>query len=610
MTLTIIQVYRSRIALLFISFLIGSVLCNAQSVNPDSLRKMIGSNIPDKEKILVYKLLAEFLSFRDFEEFLRTATDGYKLASQTGDSSSMGEFMGQTGSAYYFKGSHDSAATCYYHALDLLKQDKDRKKRAGILNALAKLYRKTGDLDRAADLYEKAYDIYNDLDDRDGMATILNESGVVYEYKKDYQEALDRYERSLGIRQELHDTVGIAYCYNFMGIVYALQKKFGEAEKYLLQSLKFREQLKDTFTIALNYTDLASLYADKGDYDKAISQYMLSNEIASRMKYADLLLENYKALSDIEEKKGDIQSSLYYLKQHFSLKDSIYSGQKMKQIEELNARYQTEEKEQQLKLQQAAINKKNYLLGGLSVGSLLLFIAGFSFYRKRKAQQKLQMNDALMKQQDLAVKAVISAEETERKRIAADLHDGVGQMMSAAKMNLSSFENEIAFSTTAEKIRFEKIISLVDESCREIRSVSHQMMPNALLKNGLANAIREFIDKIDSRVLRVNLHAEGLNERMDSNVETVLYRVIQECVNNVIKHSGAGELDISLIRDADGISATIEDNGKGFDTKDKEKFEGIGLKNIISRVGFLKGTVDFDSAKGRGTLVAIHIPLA
>ena len=204
---------------------------------------------------------------------------------------------------------------------------------------------------------------------------------------------------------------------------------------------------------------------------------------------------------------------------------------------------------------------------------------------------------------------MIVAEENERKRIAADLHDGVGQMMSAAKMNLSAFENDIPFTNDGQKQSFEKIISLVDESCKEIRAVSHQMMPNALLKSGLASAIKEFIDKIDTRVLKVNLHSEGLNERLDGNVETVLYRVIQECVNNVIKHSGANSLDISLIKDADGIAATIEDNGKGFNAKDKEKFEGIGLKNILSRIGFLKGTVDFDSSPGKGTLVAIHVPL-
>lgn len=220
----------------------------------------------------------------------------------------------------------------------------------------------------------------------------------------------------------------------------------------------------------------------------------------------------------------------------------------------------------------------------------------------------MNLQAEVMKQQDLATKAIINAEENERKRIAADLHDGVGQMMSAAKMNLSAFENEISFKDETQKVYFDKLIGLVDESCREIRSVSHQMMPNALLKSGLASAVKEFIDKIDTKIIKINLYTEGLNERLDGNIETVLYRVIQECVNNVIKHSGADKLDISLIKDADGIAATVEDNGKGFDMNDKLKFEGIGLKNITSRIEFLKGSVDFDSSPGKGTLIAIHVP--
>jgi signal transduction histidine kinase len=219
------------------------------------------------------------------------------------------------------------------------------------------------------------------------------------------------------------------------------------------------------------------------------------------------------------------------------------------------------------------------------------------------------MKTELMKQQELAVKAVLEAEENERQRIAKDLHDGVGQMMSVAKMNLSAFESDISFNGSDQKQSFEKIIQLVDESCKEIRTVSHIMMPNALLKNNLGAAIHDFVDKLDNKTLQVHVDTEGLEERLDSNIETVLYRVIQECVTNVIKHAGATSLDISLIRDKDGISGTIEDNGKGFDISDKEKFEGIGLRNIITRIEYLKGTVDFDSKPGSGTLVAIHVPV-
>jgi signal transduction histidine kinase len=164
-------------------------------------------------------------------------------------------------------------------------------------------------------------------------------------------------------------------------------------------------------------------------------------------------------------------------------------------------------------------------------------------------------------------------------------------------------------SDPEQKETFNKIINLVDESCKEVRTVSHIMMPNALLKNNLDNAIREFVNKLSNKTLEVSVYTEGLDERLESNVETVLYRVVQESVHNAIKHAGATKLDISLIRDKDGISGTIEDNGKGFDATHKENFEGIGLKNITTRIEFLNGTVDFDSTPGRGTLIAIHVPL-
>ena len=209
----------------------------------------------------------------------------------------------------------------------------------------------------------------------------------------------------------------------------------------------------------------------------------------------------------------------------------------------------------------------------------------------------------------MSAKAIIEAEERERKRIAGDLHDGVGQLCSAIKMNLSGLSSQVTFKDKEAVLAYEKTLAITDEACKEVRSISHQMMPNILLKSGLTIAVRDFLDKIDARRIQVQLDTFGLNERLDSNTETVLYRVIQETVNNVIKHARGNKLYITLGKDEEGINATIEDNGIGFDVHDKDQFDGIGLKNIASRVEFLKGKVEFDSAPGRGTVVNVWIPL-
>lgn len=594
---------------MFFLLILFAVKAKAQYANIDSLEFIVKFNADNNEKLNAYKELSMALIYKDFDECQATAKSGAVLAEKLKNKDVLSSLLLTTGLSWYFKGVYDSAAVYYYKALDISKNLNNPLTKAAILNELGKLYRKTKDLDRALQMYDEAYNIYKNQNDETGMGTILNESGVVFEYKGNYDEAIKRYKASLAIREKMNDLVGIGYSYNFLGGVYTLQKNYAAAEENLLKSLEIRKQLKDSFSIALSYGDLGYMYKDQHKYDKAIEQYNLSNNIAINMNFADLMLSNYKELSVIAEKQGNYAMALSYQKKYSAIKDSVYTNTKMKEIEHLNVKYQTEKKEQQLKLQKLQISRKNFMLWGILGFITLMMIAGFSFFRKRQIQNKMNLQSVVMKQQDLATKAVITAEENERKRIAADLHDGVGQMMSAAKMNLSAFENEITFNNIDQKLSFEKLINLVDESCREIRSVSHQMMPNALLKSGLASAVKEFIDKIDNRIIKINLYTEGLNERLDSNTETVLYRVIQECVNNVIKHSGASTLDISLIKDADGIAATVEDNGKGFDTTDQQKFDGIGLKNISSRIEFLKGTVDFDSSPGRGTLVAVHVPI-
>ncbi|HRI22766.1 MAG TPA: sensor histidine kinase, partial [Panacibacter sp.] len=363
------------------------------------------------------------------------------------------------------------------------------------------------------------------------------------------------------------------------------------------------------FTIALTYTDFGSIYNAEKKYDKAEESYAKSNVVALAIGYPELLFNNFRELSGIASAKGDYKKSLEYLQKASAYKDSVYKTETSKQVEALSARYETAEKEKQIQQQNFQIRQRNYwitgILGLLLLGSLL----AYSYYRRFQLKQQARLQTEILNQQEIATKAVIEAEEKERKRIAGDLHDGVGQLMSAARMNLSAIQGSLPFVSQEQKNNFEKVVNLIDESCNEVRIVSHNMMPNALLKSGLASAIREFIDKIDAHIIKVNLHAEGLGERIDTNIETVLYRVIQECVNNVIKHAKATQLDISLIKDHEGISATVEDNGSGFNSKDTAHFEGIGLKNIQSRIDYLKGTVEWDSSPGNGTVVAIHVPV-
>jgi signal transduction histidine kinase len=370
------------------------------------------------------------------------------------------------------------------------------------------------------------------------------------------------------------------------------------------------EATKNTKALGTIYFFLAQTYYQKKQPEKAIFYYKQSIAVAEKMADIQLLQKSYQALAAVLSKPGIAVAAInskvsLSLTADFLGKDSL---QQMIGVMEL--KYNNEKELRALREAQLKIQQRNYLLLAAAILVVAIVLIAYLWQRRNKFKHEANMQAAIIHQQDIASRAIIEAEENERKRIAGDLHDGLGQMISAVRMNLSGLADRITISTESDKLLFDKTIALTDESCKELRVVSHNMMPNALLKSGLSSAVKDFIDKIDHSKLQVQLHTEGLNERLHSSVETVLYRVIQEIVNNVIKHSSANRLDISLFKDAEGISCTIEDNGKGFNQEAKEKSDGIGLKNIQARISYLKGSVEFDSAPGRGTLVAIHIPLS
>jgi two-component system, NarL family, sensor kinase len=278
------------------------------------------------------------------------------------------------------------------------------------------------------------------------------------------------------------------------------------------------------------------------------------------------------------------------------------------QIAEMQTKYETVKKEKQIEDQKYTIAKRNYTIIGIVGLALLLSILAWAIFNRYRLRKKNELQQKLNEQQQKATINILAAEERERKRIASDLHDGVGQLMTAAWLNMQAI-NEKTKNTDSETAELlDKAMHLVDESCKEVRAVSHNMMPNALLKKGLVNAVKEFLQQINIKSTKINLQTEGLNNSLPNHVETVLYRVIQESVNNVVKHAQATSLDISINQDETGIDVMIEDNGKGFNFSEADKKDGIGLQNIKSRIEYLKGTVEWNTAENKGTLVAIHIP--
>lgn len=553
-------------------------------------------------------LAAAYLEAGRLEECKEAATAGLSLSEEIGNKTYQYHAHRNLGTVSRRQAHFDSALYHYMACNKVAEQLNDTLLSASY-SSLAAYYSTIKQLDKAEEFNLKALELRKKYNDSVDIANTYNNLGILNREWGNYKQALAYYKLAAEIYLASDNQSDIAYIYNDLGAVYSKMGRTDSGGYYLKKSIAIREEINELIELPYTYNYLGENYEREGDIKQAEQYIKKALGLAIQMGNNKQHYEALESLSDFFSRNRMYDSAYAYLQLYKNFRDSIRQLDNERLMEELYARYETELKEKKIQEQEFEIARKNYLL----LAGIIIVMAGgllaYSAYKRSKLKQQATLQAAVMKQQEIATRAVLEAEENERQRIAGDLHDGVGQMMSAAKINLVTIADDIDFTTDAQKQRFENALKLVDDSCSEVRAVSHNIMPNALLRNSLAGAIRNFINRIDQHVIKINLHTEGLNEKLDENMESMLYRVVQESVNNVIKHAGANTLDISLVRDDREVSITIEDNGKGFDTADQKKKEGIGMKNIKSRISFLKGTVEWDSAPGRGTVVSIHVPV-
>lgn len=470
-------------------------------------------------------------------------------------------------------------------------------------------------------------------------AVNANIIGAIYFYKNNFTEAIKYYEISKSLAAKANDLHSENLAKLNIGEA-QIQLKDNHAEKNLLESLQFFQGISDNYNIQFAANLLKELYLNGKNFQKALEFSNLA--FAAEKKILDSV--NYKTFSSLQTKyetqqkenkivllsqKDSIKSLkisnqqlalsaaklqladdsiLLFTQTQQILKNQLDSALKSDQINTLSK--QALAKELVLQKQSAAIKQKNNLLMIAVISALLLVVIAYAVYNRKQIEQKIVLTAERVKQRQAITEAVIEAEEAERKRIAADLHDGVGQLFSAVKMNLQALFERVEMPKQDDHFLAEKTMALVDESCKEVRVISHKMMPNFLLKSGIASDIRSFIEKIDEHTLKIKLETIGFKDQLEFNEEVILYRVIQELINNVIKHANANELYLLLERSASYINVVLSDNGKGFNYEEGKNKGGLGLKNIAVRINYLKGQITFSANQPKGTKVHIQIPVA
>lgn len=329
----------------------------------------------------------------------------------------------------------------------------------------------------------------------------------------------------------------------------------------------------------------------------------------------------YKNLTKNYIASNNYVEAFRFREKEYKLRDSLISNKMRDNVAELEVSYETEKKERQIAEQELTIERKDKEQYQIKLGiialaiifilSLLFFIYRIKLQKKFTIQQEqLRLKEITTLKQNnklLALNSMIEGQESERLRIAQDLHDSLGGLLSTVKSHFSIIQREIK---QLEKLNItSKTNSLIDEACTEVRRISHNMLPHSLTISGLQGVLEDIKEQLETEGYEVIFEMDDLHKSNDTTRDVMIYRLLQEIISNMRKHANAKSIFLQILKTDNTYSILFEDDGKGFDYQQAIEKEGLGLKSINSRVAYLDGSIDWDSRIEQGTSITITIPV-
>lgn len=531
------------------------------------------------------------------------------LSDKIDDPILIANILNQKGRCYMRKNQYKDAIEMGYQVINNAERGKDILLQMKGKTLIGWAYLEMGQTADALSWHLKALKTTND-------STILQQYGILFanialNYKGlgKTDSSLYYINKAISYSRKDENLFALSNSLAIQAQLFVTSGKSELAEAPLKEVVEIRELIGDPFYIVSDMAQLGLYYAHNNQPDKGIAICNEGIALATKYKLDTKLFFLYSTLAENYKAKGDLDTYAKILERIITLKDSVYQINSAEAIAEMQAKYEVQKKENTIIQQKYDLTKKNFLIYGIAGLLFCTLLFGYFFFRNRKKHQALKMHAMEMEQRKLTAQAVIQAEEDERKRIAGDLHDSVAQKMVVAKLNLEALGNQLTKLEPPQKKIYSNIQTLLEESTTEVRHLSHSMMPQFFESTGLANTIRTFLDKISSPGLKIQFSAEGDFSNISENKALMIFRILQECVQNVLKHARATNLDVSIISANNEIDIIIEDNGVGFDTSHAGVNQSNSLKNIQSRIQYLNGKFEINSSAENGTIIAFYIPL-
>lgn len=382
---------------------------------------------------------------------------------------------------------------------------------------------------------------------------------------------------------------------------------------YFQKSYENGKQIGSRWNMAEPLMQIGYIYLQQKNYGQAEKYVKMGLEIAEADSIQVFMKEGYGTLSDIYAATGNYPQAYDLLQKYNELKDTLQNEDRKKFVLDLEKKYETEKKETQVRLQKLEIARRksiNHGLLTLTVSIIVILILVYRNFRHRNRLQKEKILKLETEKQLSAAEAVLKGEEQERTRLAKDLHDGLGGLLSGIKYSFTSMKDNLIMTPENAQV-FERSLDMLDTSIQEMRRVAHNLMPESILRFGLHTALSDFCSSVnETGILKVNYLSFGLEDaRLNYTTSVSVYRIIQELVNNILKHAQAKNALVQITVSDGLLLIDVEDDGKGFDAELLSSQKGIGWSNIQSRIDYLNGKLDLKSNPGEGTIVHIEIKI-
>lgn len=523
------------------------------------------------------------------------------------DSVGMAASHSKIGVAYTDLLEFDSALAHNYAAARIYAAFGDVLRSAQVRNSIGHLYQQMSDLPSAERITRESVAILRGQDSDYALAAALAQLCQVLQKMNRPDEALAAGNEAMVLYEKVGSKMDLANLNNELGQVSRHRGESDAGLAYYQRALVLGEEAGDLNGVATYALNVAKALVDLGRPKEALPLFERSVALCRAEGYDDQRMSALAGWVTALERTGDLRGALERQRELTGLRDSVYSSQRLAALTDMQVRYETERTEKELAeerqrgLERANRIVRQRLLIAISAGSalLVLLVAWFVVSRQR-ARLKAERDAAIIAERERGLKALVDSTDAERQRIASELHDGVGQLLTGLRLRI-----EAAAAGTPD---WDELKVLATDAGGEVRGIAHRMMPRALGELGLAPAIGDMLEKTLKRPgLRHAYEHFGMEDRLQPDMEIGVYRIAQELATNAAKHANAHLVNVQLMRNKGWLILIIEDDGAGFDVH--ASIAGIGLQGLRDRARLLRGTLEIVSASGSGTLATLRIPI-